>query len=261
MMLKKIVSTKKKRLNALDRESWEIKLRSMLCGNPPVISFSNAIAGQDKPTLIAEFKKRSPSAGAINESIDPIEQAILYERGGASAISVLTEEDYFGGCLDDIRRIKSAVKLPILRKDFIFDPLQILEARAFGADAVLLIVGILDFKPLKTLLKEADHHKMDCLCEVRSEAEIDIALSCGARIIGINNRDLGTFKIDLDVTKRLRRKIPENITVVSESGIHTLEDVAFVRRCGVDAILVGSELMKAPNVSQKIAELMNCQLK
>jgi indole-3-glycerol phosphate synthase len=208
--------------------------------------------------LIAEFKRRSPSAGTINDLVGPVEQAILYEKSKAAAVSVLTEEDYFGGCLDDIRKIKSAVKLPVLRKDFIIDPVQILEARAFGADAVLLIVGILELKTLKMLLGEADRHNLDCLCEVHSEDEIETALSCGARIIGINNRDLSTFKIDLDVTKRLRQRIPENVTVVSESGIHTPEDVAFVRQCGVDAILVGTELMKAKDVSLKITEIMGC---
>ncbi len=258
-MLKEIVSTKKKRLEAINRERWEIQLRSMLPKTPPVISFIDAITGKDKPALIAEFKRRSPSAGTINDSVDPVEQAILYEKSGASAVSVLTEEDYFGGRLDDIGRIKSAVRLPILRKDFIIDPLQILETRALGAEAVLLIAGILDFRILKTLLEEADRHNLDCLCEVHSEAEIDMALSCGARIIGINNRDLKTFKIDLDVTKRLRPKIPENITVVSESGIHTPEDVAFIRQCGVDAILVGTELMKAGDVSRKIVEIMGCR--
>jgi indole-3-glycerol phosphate synthase len=258
-MLKKIVSKKKKRLEAINRNRWEDQLRSMLSDIPPAISFIDAITGKDKPALIAEFKRRSPSAGAINDLVDPVEQAILYEKGGASAVSVLTEEDYFGGRLDDIGKIKSAVGLPILRKDFIFDPLQILEARAAGADAVLLIVGILDFRILKTLLDEADRHNLDCLCEVHSEAEIDTALSCGARMIGINNRDLSTFEIDLDVTKRLRPAIPENITVVSESGIHTPEDVAFVRRCGVDAILVGTELMKARDVSGKIGEIMGCR--
>ncbi len=257
-MLKKIVSTKKKRLEVINRERWEIQLRSMLPKTPPVISFIDAITGNDKPALIAEFKRRSPSAGIINDSVDPVEQAVLYEKSKAAAVSVLTEEDYFGGCLDDIRKIKSAVRLPILRKDFIIDPVQILEARAFGADAVLLIVGILDLETLKTLLGEADRHNLDCLCEVHSEAEIDKALSCGARIIGINNRDLSTFKIDLDVTKRLRQRIPENITVVSESGIHTPEDVMFVRQCGVDAILVGTELMRADDVSLKITEIMGC---
>jgi indole-3-glycerol phosphate synthase len=260
-MLKEIVSTKKKRLDAVDRERWEMRLRSMLQRTPPVISFMNAIAGKEKPSLIAEYKKRSPSAGTINVSIDPVEQAIRYEKGGAAAVSVLTEEDYFGGCLDDISSIKSAVRLPILRKDFLIDPLQILEARAFGSDAVLLIVGILDEKTLKTLLRESGRHNMDCLCEVRSEAEIDKALSCGARIIGINNRDLNTFEIDLDVTKRLRRKIPENIVVVSESGIRTPEDFAFIMSCGVDAVLVGTELMRARDVSGKIAEITKCPLK
>lgn len=257
-MLEEIVSAKKRRLGAVDRKRLEIQLRSVLHDSPPVIPFANAITGKDKPSLIAEFKRRSPSAGTINDSVDPVEQAVLYEKSKAAAVSVVTEEDYFGGCLDDIRKIKSAVRLPILRKDFIVDPVQILEARAFGADAVLLIVGILDLETLKTLLGEADRHNLDCLCEVHSETEIDKALSCGARIIGINNRSLNTFKIDLDTTKHLRPKIPENITVVSESGIHTPEDVAFVRQCGVDAILVGTELMRADNVSLRITEIMGC---
>lgn len=257
-MLEEIISKKKKRLETINRERWEMKLRSILPRSHPVISFIDAITCKDKPALIAEFKRRSPSAGAINDSVDPVEQALLYEKGGASAVSVLTEEDYFDGRLDDIKMIKSAVRLPVLRKDFIIDPLQVLETRASGADAILLIVGILDHKMLKTLLGEANHYNLDCLCEVRSEDEIETALSCGARIIGINNRSLITFEINLDVTKHLRPKIPENITVVSESGIHTPEDVSFVRQCGVNAILVGTELMKADDVSLKIAEIMGC---
>jgi indole-3-glycerol phosphate synthase len=257
-MLEKIVSAKKRRLGAVDRRRLKTHLRSVLHDSPPVIPFANAFTGKDKPSLIAEFKRRSPSAGTINDSVDPVEQALLYEKGGASAVSVLTEEDYFGGRLDDIKMIKSVVKLPVLRKDFIIDPLQILEAKASGADAILLIVGILDHKTLKMLLEEANRYNLDCLCEVHSEDEIDTALSCGARIIGINNRSLNTFEIDLDVTKHLRPMIPENITVVSESGIHTPEDVSFVRQCGVDAILVGTELMRADDVSLKIREIMGC---
>lgn len=254
-MLKEIVSNKQRRLDSLDRESWETRLRSMLQERPPVVSFNNAIKGKDRPALIAEFKRRSPSAGTINESIDPVEQSIIYEESGASAVSVLTEEDFFGGSLGDISSIRSAIHLPILRKDFIIESLQILEARAFGSDAVLLIVGILNSQTLKTLLEQADRYDMDCLCEVHSEFEIETALSCGARIIGINNRDLNTFEIDLNVTRRLRRKIPGNITVVSESGVRTPEDFEFIASCGVDAVLVGTGLMEARSVSRRIADL------
>lgn len=256
MMLDKIIAAKKRKLDSVNRDVWEAGLREMLENPLPAASFADALVRNNKIALIAEFKRKSPSMGMINDTIDPTKQAILYEKGGASAVSVLTEEDYFGGNLDDISRIKSTVNLPVLRKDFILDPIQVLEAKAYGADAVLLIVKILGKGMLQSLLGEAKRYELDCLCEIHAEAEIDIALSCGAQIIGINNRDLNTFKIDLDVTRRLRPRIPQDIIVVSESGIHSAEDVEIVRDSGVDAILVGTELMQADDVSEKISEIL-----
>ena len=256
MMLDKIISAQKRRLDSRRRDNWEAGLREKLENPLPAVSFADALIKENKISLIAEFKRKSPSMGTINDTVDPTKQAVLYEKGGASAVSVLTEEDYFGGNLDDISRIKSTVNLPVLRKDFILDPIQILEAKAYGANAVLLIVTIVGKMTLCSLLGEAKRYELDCLCEVHTEDEIDIALSCGARIIGINNRDLDTFKIDLDVTRRLRPRIPSDIIVVSESGIHSAEDVRIVRDSGVDAILVGTELMRAEDVSGKISEIL-----
>lgn len=254
-MLKKIVEAKMKRLEAIPRKSWQKKLDSMLADNPPINSFKRAISARQKLALIAEFKRKAPSAGTFNLKADPVKQANLYRQGGASAISILTEEDFFGGRLDDISLIKSNVDLPVLRKDFILDPLQMKEARAFGADAVLLIVKILGREQLHSLLNKAGSLRLNCLCEVHSEEEIKIALDCGADIIGINNRNLETFNIDLNATRDLMPNIPEEITVVSESGIHNAADARFLRSCGVDAILVGAELMSASDVSQKAREL------
>ena len=214
------------------------KLEIMLSDPLPEFSFRKAIARPGRLNLIAEFKRKSPSLGDINLTADPAVQSKLYRKNGASAISVLTEEDYFNGRLDDIRLIKSKVLLPVLRKDFIIDPMQITEARAFGADAVLLIIQILDPEQLNNLYLEAQKLNLDCLFEVNSEDDIEKAISIGAKIIGINNRDLKTLKIDLNTTKRLRRKIPPGITVVSESGIRNSKDALFIHSCGLNAVLV-----------------------
>lgn len=207
--------------------------------------------------LIAEVKKASPSAGVIRPDFDPVAIARDYERGGAACLSVLTDEKFFQGHLDYLRRIREAVKLPLLRKDFIVDELQIYEAVAADADCVLLIVACLEQAALTNLLRMAVECRLDALVEVHDEAELDRALAAGAKIIGVNNRNLKTFKVDLATTERLAAKMRSaEKTLVAESGIHTRADVERLARCGVNAILVGESLMRSDDIPAKARELI-----
>jgi indole-3-glycerol phosphate synthase len=214
------------------------------------------------PALIAEVKKASPSAGIIRTDFDPARIAREYEAAGASCLSVLTDGTFFQGSPDDLQRIRAAVKLPLLRKDFIIDERQILEAAEMGADAILLIVRILDDESLKRFHSLAAGAGLAALVEVHDEAELDRALAIGARLIGVNNRDLDTFKVDLGTTERLAARIarhPEakDKLVVAESGIQTRADVERVQRAGAGAILVGEALLKNPaGIAAKISELL-----
>jgi indole-3-glycerol phosphate synthase len=194
--------------------------------------------------LVAEVKKASPSAGTIVESFDPVVIAKNYARAGVEAISVLTDERFFQGRLRYLETIRAAVPQPLLRKDFILDPLQIMEAAAAGADAILLIVAALTQDQLNFLLKTAVTYQLDALVEVHTLAELDRALETSARLIGINNRNLATFEVDLGVTETLSEEVPDEIVLVSESGIRTAEDLARIKACGVDAVLIGEALMR-----------------
>jgi len=209
--------------------------------------FRAAIAPRDHVSLIAECKRRSPGAGAIRPDLDPADLARGYERAGAAALSVLTDREYFGGSLADLSAARAATKLPVLRKDFTLDRLQLLEARAVGADAVLLIVRILSDAALMSLHAEAKTLGLSVLVEVHDRAELGRALDVGADIIGINNRDLATFRTDLATTFDLLEDVPEDVLVVSESGIRGPHDAAFLGDGGVDAILVGETLLRAPD--------------
>ena len=200
--------------------------------------------GEGKVALIAEIKKASPSAGIIAQHFDPVAIAKNYARAGVDAISVLTDEPFFQGHLDHLRLVRAAVAQPLLRKDFILDPVQIMEAAAAGADAILLIVAALDQDQLVALLETAALYQLDVMVEVHTLPELDRALDTEATIIGVNNRDLRTFEIDLSVTETLSEQIPKEITLVSESGIRTAEDLARVKACGVDAVLIGEALMR-----------------
>ena len=194
--------------------------------------------------VIAEIKKASPSAGVIAKSFDPVEIAKNYERAGANAISVLTDSKFFQGSLEHLKNVRNAVSLPLLRKDFIWDHAQIAESAANGADAILLIVAALTQDQLVRLLKGAKEFRLHALVEVHRVDELQRALEAGAEIVGINNRDLTTFDVDLAVTEELCRDVPDEIVLVSESGIKTPQDVARVKACGVDAVLVGEALMR-----------------
>ncbi|HWY50477.1 MAG TPA: indole-3-glycerol phosphate synthase TrpC [Chthoniobacterales bacterium] len=198
----------------------------------------------DKFGLIAEIKKASPSAGVIAEAFDPIEIAKNYERSGANAISVLTDTKFFQGKLQDLADVRRAVSVPLLRKDFIVDEIQIAESAANGADAILLIVAALEQKQLVHLLRTATSYQLDALVEVHTREELNRALDAGAKIVGINNRNLATFDVDLAVTEELCREVPDEIVLVSESGIKTTQDVGRMKACGVDAVLVGEALMR-----------------
>jgi indole-3-glycerol phosphate synthase len=207
-------------------------------------------------SLVAEIKRASPSKGPLCPDLDPVALAGEYERGGASAISVLTDEHFFQGSLDDLRAVRQSVGLPVLRKDFTIDPYQVYEARAAGADAILLIAAALDDEALASLHRLAAELGMAALVEVHSAAELVRALKVGPAIIGVNNRDLRTFEVSLDTTARLRPLVPAGVALVSESGLHSRGDVARLEALGVDAILVGEALVRARDAGEKIEELM-----
>ena len=198
----------------------------------------------DQIAVIAEIKKASPSAGVIAEDFNPIATAIGYERAGAEAISVLTDESFFQGKLTDLADVRRHVSIPILRKDFILDEVQIAESVVAGANAVLLIVMALDTAQLLALSEAAARYHLDALVEVHTVEDLDRAIGIGAEIIGINNRDLSTFAIDLSVTEQLSELVPDDVVLVSESGFRNVEDVARAHRCGVDAVLIGEALMR-----------------
>ena len=200
--------------------------------------------GEGKIAVIAEVKKASPSAGVIAHSFNPMEISEEYELNGASAISVLTDTKFFQGDLEHLEAVRSAVSLPLLRKDFMLDEIQIVESVASGADAILLIVAALEQPQLIDLMAAAVEYKLDALVEVHAEEELDRAMQAGAKIVGINNRNLATFEVDVSVTEKLCRDVPDEVVLVSESGIRTPQDVQRVKACGVDAILVGEALMR-----------------
>jgi len=216
--------------------------------------FQEALTGPGI-SLIAEHKRRSPSAGAIREGADVTDIVQAYERGGAAALSILTEPFHFGGSLDDLRAARRATHLPVLRKDFIVDPYQLYESAAAGADAILLIVAALDADVLAELHREARALDLDVLVEVHDEEELQTALEVEAEVIGINNRDLGDFSVDIDRTFDLLSDVPAGKTVVSESGFSTREQLDELDRVGVDAVLIGETLMRAPDVEDTTRRL------
>jgi indole-3-glycerol phosphate synthase len=206
--------------------------------------------------LIAEVKKASPSKGVIRNDFDPVQIARIYEEHGASCVSVLTDEAYFQGRLEYLRQIRESIRLPLLRKDFMLDPYQLVEARVDGADAVLLIAECLDDRQLRTLLDEATRLSMTALVEFYEPENLMRVVDAGATVIGINNRDLRTFETNLDHTIRLRQRIPDECVVVGESGIQRYEDVQRLKQAGVDAILVGEYLMAHADIGAAVDELL-----
>jgi indole-3-glycerol phosphate synthase len=211
---------------------------------------------EGRMSLIAEVKRMSPSAGEIAGSLDPVEQARRYEEGGAAAISVLTDERFFGGSLNDLRAVREAVEIPVLCKDFIVSEYQVWEARASGADLLLLILAALSDYSYRSLLSLTGQLGMAALVEVHDQHDLAKAIASDARIIGINNRDLSDFSVDLITTEYLAPLVPEGTVVVSESGITTREDVQRVQRAGATVVLVGEALMRSESPQEKIRELL-----
>ena len=220
------------------------------------LDFAAALRGKGIK-LIAEVKKASPSGGVLCPDFDPVALAKTYAQNGAAAISVLTEVNYFKGSLKHLVEIRGAVSIPLMRKDFIYDEYQIYESAAYGADALLLIVAILSPEQLMELMELSRSLGLDCLVEVHNEEELFTALLAGAEIIGINNRDLNTFRVDTNTTRRLRMLIPDENIVVSESGIHNSDDMKKMKECKVNAVLVGEALVTAGDIPAKIRELMS----
>jgi len=255
MILQKIVENK---LAELEQQKHILpfgELRQMLADMPPTLDFEKAIRGRTC-AVIAEVKRSSPSKGRIREDFDPVRIARTYELYGASALSILTERRFFEGHNAYVPRIRRAVGLPILRKDFIMDPYQISETRFLGADALLLIARLLEAEQLQDFIGLSSELGLASLVEVHDEADLEKAISSGARVVGINNRDLSTFQTDLEVTMRLAPLIPRGITKVSESGIHTRDDVEQVVSAGFHAILVGESLLRQKDIGKKLRQLL-----
>lgn len=241
--LDEIISAKRREVKQLRSRAAELEGQARARND--FRDFRSALQQSDGSlAVIAEIKKASPSAGIIAASFDPIEIAKNYQRDGANAISVLTDTKFFQGKLQDLADVRRTVSVPLLRKDFILDEIQAAESAANGADAILLIVAALEQGQLVDLLHATVTYQLDALVEVHTREELNRALDAGAKIIGINNRNLATFDVDLAVTEDLCREVPDEIVLVSESGIKTPQDVARVKACGVDAVLVGEALMR-----------------
>jgi indole-3-glycerol phosphate synthase len=230
------------------------ELQRRLAERPEQRPFGEALV-RPGLSVIAEFKRRSPSAGEIRAGATPAETASAYEEGGAAALSVLTDGRHFGGSLDDLRAARAACALPVLQKDFIVGRYQVYEAAAAGADAILLIVAALERDELARLHDEARGLDLDCVVEVHSEEELESALSIDAEVIGVNNRNLDDFSVDVQTTFELITDVPAGKTVVSESGIAERETLEELERVGVDAVLIGEALMRAPDPAAKVREL------
>lgn len=254
-MLNKIIAQKRDEVKQRKQSQPLSALKERIAQRETPLDLAAALKG-DQIRLIAEVKRASPSRGVLCPDFNPVVLAKKYAQGGAAAISVLTEVNYFGGSLDHLAAIKEAVSLPILRKDFIFDHYQVYETAAYGADALLLIVAILSQEQLAELLALSHSLGLECLVEVHNEAEADRALLSGAKIIGINNRDLRTFNVDINITRRLRPLLPREQIVVSESGIRSQQDVKKLKGWGINAVLIGEALVTADDIPAKIRELV-----
>lgn len=259
-MLEDLVSHIRKYWAEADRKSLNAKYEQLLEGSWERHSLSEALRGDERLSFIFEIKRKSPSLGEINAGINPAQWAKQYEKHHAAAVSVLTEEKHFAGSIDDLVDVSEAVELPVLRKDFIVDKLQLTETLAYRADAVLLIVKLLGEK-IDEFVEECRTLLIEPLVEVHNEEELGLALNCDTEIIGINNRDLDTLKIDLNTTARLLPEIPADRLVVSESGISSAKEVDMMRVLGVDAVLIGSALSKAESLETKLKELVECRRK
>jgi indole-3-glycerol phosphate synthase len=256
-ILQRILATKAEEVAARSAACGLDCVRARAADAPPVRGFAGHLrtAAAVGPAVIAEVKKASPSAGVIRPDFDPAAIAGRYEQAGAACLSVLTDESYFQGSDAFLEQARAACRLPVLRKDFTVDPWQVFEARALGADCILLIVAALERNELQDLDGLARELGLDVLVEVHDERELQDALATGAELIGANNRDLHRFVTDLGISERLRPLIPKDRTMVAESGIHTPEDVLRLRRCGIDAFLVGEAFMRAEDPGAALRQL------
>ena len=254
-MLNEIIARKRKEVEQGKIISPLAHLKKRIAKQKPPLDFALALKGEHM-RLIAEVKQASPSRGILCQNFNPAELAITYAQSGANAISVLTEENYFKGSIDHLAAIREVVELPLLRKDFIFDPYQVYQSCAYGADALLLIVAALSQEQLNELLSTSHSLGLKCLVEVHNETEVEKALLSGAEIIGINNRDLSTFTIDINTTGQLRSLILGQKIVVAESGIRSRDDIEKLKEWGIDAVLIGEALVTADNILTRIEELM-----
>lgn len=254
MILDQIIKDRKKEIEAL-KVTTSISNLEREIGNTQIkyYSFKSALENDKNPlNIIAEVKKASPSKGLICKEFNHIKIAKAYEKGGAAALSVLTESKYFRGCNQYLTEIKEVVNKPVLRKDFIIDPIQIYETKAIGADAILLIVSILSKEALKEYLQIAKYLELDALVETHNEEEVEAALIAGAEIIGVNNRNLKSFEVRLDTSEKLRKLVPKDKVFVAESGIHTIEDVRRLKALDVKAVLIGESLITAQRPEEQL---------
>jgi indole-3-glycerol phosphate synthase len=255
-MLDRIIAQKREEVKQRKMVATMVYLQERITRQKPVLDLALALKG-DHIRLIAEVKQASPSRGILTSNFSSTKLARTYAEGGAAAISVLTEANYFGGNIEHLAAIKEAVGLPLLRKDFIFDPYQVYESRAYGADALLLIATILSQGQLEELISLSHSVGLKCLVEVHNEGEVERAVLSDAELIGVNNRDLNTFAVDINTTRRLRPLVPKEKITVSESGIKNRRDIEKLRKWRVDAVLVGEALVTASDVRAKMKELLS----
>jgi len=253
-ILARIVARKREELAQVIRASGDLESRAQR--NETLRRDFRSSLERKSPAIIAEIKKASPSKGMLTADFNPARIACAYTAGGAAALSVLTDESFFGGSLADLECARSAVPLPVLRKDFTLDPYHVLEAAAHGADAILLIAAILDERSLRDLREMAASWNMAALVEVHDQAELDKAAASGAGIIGVNNRNLATFEVSLETSLRLAERMPAGVLRVSESGIHSAADVQRLAGAGYHAFLVGEHLMRAPQPDAALRALL-----
>jgi indole-3-glycerol phosphate synthase len=256
VILERILDAKRHEVVAAKGRCPEDDLRRRPLWSEPRRGFHSALVARSGVAVIAEIKKASPSRGVIRAEFDPAVHARQYETAGAACLSVLTDEPFFQGRLEHLAAARAACSLPLLRKDFIIDPYQVVEARAWGADAVLLIVAALEEKSLRSLTAVAAREGLDVLVEVHDETEMRVAIAAGARLIGINNRDLRTFVTTLDVTRRLAPLAPAGTLIVAESGIRSASDIVSLRASGVGAFLIGEHLMAAADPGAALESLL-----
>lgn len=256
MILSKIIEEKRQVISHAERIFPIAEVKEKARAASIKSTFRKYVSRKGHINLIAEVKKSSPSKGVIRADFDPVKIALTYQLAGASAVSVLTDERFFDGKIEYLKAIKEQVTIPVLRKDFVISEYQVWESAANHADAILLIAGILTHDELRRYYSLAKELGMDVLVEVHNEEDLDKAIGSQAAIIGINNRDLTTFNVDLSATERLIREVPEGKVIVSESGIETYEQVMFLKSLGVNAVLIGETLMRSENIAEKIRELM-----